>query len=466
LKISFHGAAQNVTGSKHLIKTAKGKQILLDCGLFQGHGKETDGLNRNWGFDPQKVDYLILSHAHIDHCGLIPKLVKDGFSGPIFCTPGTFDLMKILLFDSAKIQSYDIQYVNKKRAKQHKELFEPLYEEEDVEAALSRVVEVEYQEEFRVNDDINFTFFNAGHIVGSASVYLIITEDGKNTRIGFTGDLGRYNDEIHPAPTSLPQVDILICESTYGDRLHAPVKEVEKQLHDIIEETCVKRKGNLVIPAFSVGRTQELVYALNRLEINKELPLINYYVDSPLSVEATKVVKKHYEDYNDKFQLFLKRDKDPFDFDQLHYVKEVEDSKAIEAIKEPVVIISSSGMADAGRVKHHIAHNIEDPRSTILIVGYCEPNSLGGRLGRGDKSVFIFGDEYQVKARIEKINSMSAHGDYNDMIRFLLPQHTNEVKKVFLVHGEVESQLIFAKKLQNLGFEDINVPKLHEDFNI
>jgi metallo-beta-lactamase family protein len=466
LKISFHGAAQNVTGSKHLIKTAKGKQILLDCGLFQGHGKETDGLNRNWGFEPSEVDYLILSHAHIDHCGLIPKLIKDGFSGPIFCTPGTFDLMKILLFDSAKIQSYDIQYVNKKRAKQHKELFEPLYEEEDVEAALSRVVEVEYQEEFRVNDDINFTFFNAGHIVGSASVYLIITEDGKNTRIGFTGDLGRYNDEIHPAPTSLPQVDILICESTYGDRLHAPVKEVEKQLHDIIEETCVKRKGNLVIPAFSVGRTQELVYALNRLEINKELPLINYYVDSPLSVEATKVVKKHYEDYNDKFQLFLKRDKDPFDFDQLHYVKEVEDSKAIEAIKEPVVIISSSGMADAGRVKHHIAHNIEDPRSTILIVGYCEPNSLGGRLGRGDKSVFIFGDEYQVKARIEKINSMSAHGDYNDMIRFLLPQHTNEVKKVFLVHGEVESQLIFAKKLQNLGFEDINVPKLHEDFNI
>lgn len=466
MKISFHGAAQNVTGSKHLIKTAKGKQILLDCGLFQGHGKETDGLNRNWGFEPSEVDYLILSHAHIDHCGLIPKLIKDGFSGPIFCTPGTFDLMKILLFDSAKIQSYDIQYVNKKRAKQHKELFEPLYEEEDVEAALSRVVEVEYQEEFRVNDDINFTFFNAGHIVGSASVYLIITEDGKNTRIGFTGDLGRYNDEIHPAPTSLPQVDILICESTYGDRLHAPVKEVEKQLHDIIEETCVKRKGNLVIPAFSVGRTQELVYALNRLEINKELPLINYYVDSPLSVEATKVVKKHYEDYNDKFQLFLKRDKDPFDFDQLHYVKEVEDSKAIEAIKEPVVIISSSGMADAGRVKHHIAHNIEDPRSTILIVGYCEPNSLGGRLGRGDKSVFIFGDEYQVKARIEKINSMSAHGDYNDMIRFLLPQHTNEVKKVFLVHGEVESQLIFAKKLQNLGFEDINVPKLHEDFNI
>lgn len=466
MKISFHGAAQNVTGSKHLIKTAKGKQFLLDCGLFQGHGKETDELNRNWGFDPQKVDYLILSHAHIDHCGLIPKLVKDGFSGPIFCTPGTFDLMKILLYDSAKIQSYDIQYVNKKRAKQHKELFEPLYEEEDVDAALSKVVEVEYQEEFRVNDDISFTFFNAGHIVGSASVYLIITEDGKTTRIGFTGDLGRYNDEIHPAPTSLPQVDILVCESTYGDRLHAPVKEVEKQLHDIIEETCVKRKGNLVIPAFSVGRTQELVYALNRLEINKELPLINYYVDSPLSVEATKVVKKHYEDYNDKFQLFLKRDKDPFDFDQLHYVKEVEDSKAIETIKEPVVIISSSGMADAGRVKHHIAHNIEDPRSTILIVGYCEPNSLGGRLGRGDKSVFIFGDEYQVKAKVEKINSMSAHADYNDMIRFLLPQNTNEVKKVFLVHGEVEAQLSFKKHLNNIGFTNIVNPSIHQEFDI
>lgn len=466
MKISFHGAAQNVTGSKHLIKTNKGKQILLDCGLFQGHGKETDELNRNWGFEPSEVDYLILSHAHIDHCGLIPKLVKDGFSGPIFCTPGTFDLMQILLYDSAKIQSYDIQYINKRRAKQHKEFFEPLYEEEDVEAALSKVVEVEYQEEFRINDDIYFSFFNAGHIVGSASVYLVINEDGKKTRIGFSGDIGRYNDEIHPAPTSLPQLDILICESTYGDRLHAPVKDVEKQLHDIIVETCINKKGNLIIPAFSVGRTQELVYALNRLEINKELPLINYYVDSPLSVEATKVVKKYYDDYNDKFKRYLLRDKEPFDFDSLHYVKEVEESKAIGAIKEPVVIISSSGMADAGRVKHHIAHNIENPKNTILLVGYCEPNSLGGRLERGDKEVFIFGDEYRVKAKIEKINSMSAHGDYNDLIRFLMPQNVNEVKQVFLVHGEYEAQLSFAKHLNNLGFKNVVNPAIHQEFTI
>jgi metallo-beta-lactamase family protein len=466
LKIAFHGAARMVTGSKHLITTDAGKKILLDCGMFQGHPKETEQLNKDWGFEPNDIDYLILSHAHIDHSGLIPKLIKDGFRGKIYCTPGTYDLAEILLLDSARIHESDIKYLNRKRAKANKKPYDPLYTEDDALLALQKMKQVDYDKWESIDHDVKVLFKDAGHIIGSASVSLIINEHGKEKKIAFSGDIGRYNDEILREPQEFPQADVIICESTYGDSLHEPIEVVTKQLHEIIIDTCVRKKGNLIIPAFSVGRTQEIVYALNRLEVEKKLPDIDFYVDSPLSVEATEVMKSHSEYYNDKLKSFMKRDPDPFGFKRLHFIKNVDESKALMYEKKPVVIISSSGMADAGRVKHHIAHNIENPNSTILIVGYCEPRSLGGRLKNGAETVTIFGDEYRVHCDIKSVNSLSAHGDYNDMIKFLSCQDAEKVEQLFLVHGEYDVQQNFQEKLSLLGFKRISIPALHQEFTI
>jgi metallo-beta-lactamase family protein len=466
LKIAFHGAARMVTGSKHIITTDTGKKILLDCGLFQGNPRETEILNKEWGFEPSEISYLILSHAHIDHSGLIPKLVKDGFKGKIYCTPGTYDMAEVLLYDSAHIHISDIKYFNKKRARANKKAFEPLYNMEDVDKCLPRFVKVDYDKWFKIDEEVKFIFKDAGHIIGSASVSIVINEKGKEKRITFSGDIGRYNDEILRSPQPFPQADIIICESTYGDSLHQPIEVVGKQLLETIIETCVNKKGNLIIPAFSVGRTQEIVYALNRLEVDKQLPDVDFYVDSPLSVEATNIMKDHSSYYNDKLKEYMKRDPDPFGFKKLHFIKDVEESKALMFEKRPVVIISASGMADAGRVKHHIAHNIEDTKNTILLVGYCEPNSLGGKLKRGLKDVTIFGDSYRVNCEVKSINSLSAHGDYNDLIKFLSCQKAEEVEKLFLVHGEYDVQQIFDDKLKTWGFNHIEVPALHQEFSI
>lgn len=466
MQLTFHGAARQVTGSKHLIQLQSGTNILLDCGMFQGNPAEADTLNRNWGFVPAEVDFVILSHAHIDHCGLIPKLVADGYRGKIYCTPVTFEMVKILLMDSAKIQEADVRYHNKKRAHRGEAPVECLYSVEEAQLCFERFELVRYHEVTKLTEEVSFEFTDVGHILGSAAVHLTINEAGKQTRLTFSGDVGRYNDDLLPAPETFSQADYLIMESTYGDRLHSGTGVTANKLLEVIIDTCLKKQGKLIIPSFSVGRTQEIVYLLNKLEIVKQLPQVNFYVDSPLSVKATEVMKNHMDLLNESFQQFRLKDKDPFDFKNLQYITEAEDSMALNSIAEPCVIISASGMADAGRVKHHIKHNIEDSRTTILLVGYCEPNSLGGKLLRGQREVTIFGERYQVNASIKKLNSLSAHGDYDDMCRFIQCQDPAKVKKLFLVHGEYDVQETFMEKLEARGYKNVVIPHLHESFEL
>lgn len=466
MKITFHGAARTVTGSKHLIRLDNGKQVLLDCGMFQGLGKETDILNRDMGFDPVTVDAVILSHAHVDHSGLLPKMVKDGYLKPIYCTSATKDLAAILMEDSAGIQKNDLKYLNKHRAVQGKPLITPLYSEEDAMAAAALFEERVYGEWFDVIEGVQCLFTDAGHIIGSACVHLRITENGKTTALTFSGDIGRYRDVILQSPAIFPQADYIIMESTYGDSLHELQASSTDDLLRWVVHTCLKKRGKLIIPAFSVGRTQELLYAFNQLEEENRLPPINYYVDSPLSREATRIVSSHPEYFNERLQQLMKTDKNPFDFEGLTFIRTVDESKLLNYSSDPCVIISASGMAEAGRIKHHISNNIENSRNTILMVGYCEPNSLGGRLKLKPKEVNIFGVSHEVHAEIGEMRSMSAHGDYQDMLHWLQCQEHSLIKKLFLVHGEYEVQENFAHRLKQHGFKNVEIPNRHQAFHL
>lgn len=466
MKIAFHGAARTVTGSKHLLTLKNGNKYLLDCGLFQGMGKETDSMNRHWGFEAGSVKAIILSHAHIDHCGLIPKLVKDGFRGNIYCTPATQHLAAILLEDSAEIQEDDVKYSNKRRAAEGQPYLRPLYTIEDAKAALDYFTSVEYERWHAIDEDVEIMYTDAGHIIGSAAVHLKIKENGRESRLTFSGDVGRYRDVILKSPTAFPQADFILLESTYGNSLHDVFVTTPDALLQWIETACLQKKGKLILPAFSVGRTQEILFTLNQLEIENRLPAIDYFVDSPLSVEATEVVKQYPQHFNRNIQKIIQSDKDPFSFKGLKYIKNVEESKLLNFRKQPCVIISASGMADAGRVKHHISNNVENSRNTILFTGYCEPNSLGGRLMAGAKEVGIFGVPHEVHAEIGAIRSMSAHGDYEDLSQFLACQDPKMVKKLFLVHGEYEVQLQFRERLLKKGFADIEIPERHYEIGL
>ena len=466
MKIAFHGAARTVTGSKHLLTLNNGKKYLLDCGMFQGMGKETDALNREFGFDPVAVDYLILSHAHIDHCGLIPKLVRDGFKGKIFCTPATKDLSAILMEDSAGIQENDLKFVNKRRAAEGLPYFLPLYTTDDALKAVEYFVTVDYDQWFAVDENVQVMYKDAGHIIGSATVHLKINEDGKETRLTFSGDVGRYRDVILKSPAEFPQADYIILESTYGNSLHEKISGTTELLLQWIIKTCLQKKGKLIIPAFSVGRTQEILFALNQLETENRLPDLTYIVDSPLSKEATLVIESYPQYFNKTIQKLIETDKDPFSFKGLKFIKSVEESKMLNYSKDPLVIISASGMAEAGRVKHHISNNIENSRNTILLTGYCEPNSLGGRLKLHPKEVHIFGAPHEVNAEIAEIRSMSAHGDYNDLSQWLACQDPKQVKKLFLVHGEYNVQMDFQQRLISKGFADVEIPERHYEVGL
>ncbi len=466
MKISFHGAARCVTGSKHLLTLKNGRKILLDCGMFQGMGKQTAALNQYWGFEPEKVDYLVLSHAHIDHSGLIPKLVKDGFKGKIFATPATRELTAVLLDDSAHIQEDDVKYINKKRAADGQPLLEPLYSSEDADKAVELFEEVPYDNWYKIDDGIELLYTDAGHIIGSAAVHLKITEDGKTRQLTFSGDVGRYRDIILRSPSVFPQADFIILESTYGNSLHDLHQPTLNLLLEWIERICVKKKGKLIIPAFSVGRTQEILFALNQLELERRLPDLDYFVDSPLSIETTEIVKKYDTYFNKTIQKILQTDHDPFAFKGLKYIKKVEESKLLNFRNEPCVIISASGMAEAGRVKHHISNNLENSRNGILMTGYCEPHSLGARLQSGKKEVNIFGVAHEIHAEIGSIRSMSAHGDYEDLSQFLACQDMKLVDKLFLVHGEYDVQEAFKDRLINKGFEDVTIPEMHFEIGL
>jgi metallo-beta-lactamase family protein len=464
MQITFNGAAQVVTGSKHLIHTPKGRKILLDCGLFQGKVSKREDLNRHFGFDPHSVDYVILSHAHIDHSGLLPALYREGFRGIIFATPATISLCELMLYDSAHIQHDDLNYLNEKRKRKGESVLKPLYDVEDVEKVLQLMIPVEYDEELKPDDETTFYFTDAGHLLGSAAVHLDIKTGARSKiKITYTGDIGRPNDPILRSPEPFRQPDVLICESTYGNRLHTKSGNSEQALLNIVTDICVKNLGKLIIPAFSVDRTQELVYTLEKMFNSGQLPNIKIYVDSPLSVRATEVMKKHEECYNDSFIEYMHRnDPEPFSFTNLTYITDVNESKKLNDLKEPCIIISASGMAEAGRIKHHIKNNIEKHNCAILLVGYCTPESLGGRLLAGNKTVRIFGEEYTVNARIIDMEYYSSHGDYNEILQYLSCINPKKVKQTFLVHGEYESCVGLKEHLLDAGFRNIYIPTLGE----
>jgi metallo-beta-lactamase family protein len=465
MQIKFSGATETVTGSKHVVKTDKGYSILLDCGLYQGMGKETDALNRQFDFNPSDIDVVILSHAHIDHSGNIPLLVKQGYLGSIYCTPPSLAVVEVLLYDSAKIHEYDIEYVNKKRAKKGEPLLVPLYTTKDVDRCLKHFKTVPYRSEFYLNDEVSFSFTDAGHILGSAVVNLKFKNNSKKiTSLSFTGDVGKYNDMLLKDPETFPQADYIICESTYGDRLHEIETDAELHLLNVVRNTCVEKKGKLIIPAFSLGRTQEIVFILDKLKNLGMLPNIKVYVDSPMSSNVTDIMRNHIDCFNDKMQVYIKADKDPFGFNNLKYITEKSESIELNNSKEPCIIISASGMMDAGRIKHHLKNNISNAKNTILVVGYCTPNSLGGRIREGQKVVKIFGDEYEVNADVEIIDSYSAHADYRELIRFLSCQDKQKVKKIFLVHGDSPAKISFKEKLITEGFKEVIIPHKNETF--
>jgi metallo-beta-lactamase family protein len=466
MKISFHGAARTVTGSKHIIHLDDGRQILLDCGMFQGMGRETEELNEHFGFNPKKIDVVLLSHAHIDHSGLLPKLVKEGYEGKIISTEATRDLTDILLRDSAEIQTYETEHINKRRAAKKLPPYEPIYTAGDVEKTMELFETCEYGQWFEVMKGVEAMFTNAGHLIGSAAISLRITEHNQTTTILFSGDIGRYHSVLLQPPAEAPQADFIILESTYGDKHHDISFNTIETLQKWIKKICVEKGGQLIIPAFSVGRTQEVLYALNQLSLEKRLPELPCFIDSPLSLKATQTIKQYTDQFNERLQQVLAVDDDPFDFPGLKHIETVEDSKKLVDYSQPCVIISASGTADAGRVKYHINECIGSENNAILFVGYCGAKSLGGQLLKGKKKVEIFSDPCRVAAQVGRMEGMSAHGDTDDLARFIGNQDPEKVKAIFLVHGEYEVQKAFADRLAMKGFDHIEVPAQHHLYDL
>ena len=465
MKLQFIGAARTVTGSMHHLIVNK-RQYLLDCGLYQGKRKEAFEINRNFNFfNPAEIECLILSHAHIDHCGNMPNLVKNGFTGNIYCTPATKDLITYMLKDSAHIQEKDVEFVNKRRKKQGKNPFEPLYTNEDVEKALELVRPIRYRTEFKINDDITIKFFDAGHILGSAVTHLTLRENSKTIKLGFSGDLGRPNLPILKDPELIPEIDYWISESTYGGRLHDKIEGMEQNLADVINK-AVTRKAKIIVPAFSVGRTQELVYSIHKIFEKGLAKVIPIYVDSPLAVNVTGIFRTHEECFDKETIEFMNKYEDPFGFNRLTYVNSVEESKRLNDLDGPMMIISASGMAEAGRILHHLRNNIENPNNIILMVGYCAENTLGRKIIEKEKTVKIFGEEFHLNAEVVVLHSMSAHADADELTNYCQKLSVAKIKKTFLVHGDYEQQQLFAERLKEINIRDVEIPDRGNVFEI
>ncbi|MCL2435010.1 MAG: MBL fold metallo-hydrolase [Lentimicrobiaceae bacterium] len=467
MKLESIGASGGeVTGSKFLLTTKENKKILIDCGMYQGKGLETDAMNRDLGFAPADIDFIILSHAHIDHSGLIPYIHKNGFKGKVFCTPATRDLCAIMLPDSGKIQETDTRQFNKKRALHQLPPVEPLYTMQDAAACMGRFISIPYNIHFSITPTFSFEFYDAGHILGGASIYISFVEDNEIRTLLYTGDVGRYHKRILPDPCILPKADYIMCESTYGNRLHETIEDAEQKLMLVVLDACAKRKGKLIIPSFAIGRTQEIVYALHRLKNAGNLPHVDIFVDSPLATSATEIFRLHADSFNEEMQRFIHSNPDPFGFENLHYIRTIDDSKRLNTYNRPCVIISASGMMEAGRVKYHLANNIDNPRTTILSVGYCAPTTLGAKIMRGDKEVSIFGVKYKVRATLENIQSYSGHADYNELLHYLNTQNPETVRKFFVIHGEDDARVAFAQRVEEHGFKDVVMPKGKEVFEL
>jgi len=464
MQIEFQGAARTVTGSMHIVH-ANGKKILLDCGLFQGHRDEAKRRNREFPFDPRSVDAVVLSHAHIDHSGNIPGLVKQGFAGPVYCTPATRDLCGIMLADSAYIQVRDAEYLNKKNRRKGEPPVEALYTPEDAVKAMASFRTLPYHRETEILSGVSMTFSDAGHILGSASVRLSVREKGRSFLLGFTGDIGPDDLPIVRDPEFMGEVEVLLSESTYGGKLHEPPVDREDHLRRDIMRT-VERGGKVIMPAFSVGRTQNIVFILHKLKDANSLPDFPVYVDSPLAVNATDIFKKHPETFDEEISAHVRDHHDPFGFSRLKYIRNVEDSKKLNDSPDPCLIISASGMCEAGRILHHLANNIGDPRNTIAIIGYQAEHTLGKRLVDGAEEVKILGSLHKRKAEVVKYNAFSAHADHEGLLSYAGKFDRKVLGKIFLVHGDEQRATAFRDALvERFGF-DTSIPSRGEKFEL
>ena len=464
-KLWFHGAAREVTGSMHLVQN-DGRTIALDCGLAQGRRKETNAKNRSFPCAADAIDAVVLSHAHIDHCGKLPRLVKGGFGGPIYATPATCDLVRVLLADSAHIQEEDAEYWNRKRVKRGDAPIEPLYTHLEAEKTIELLEPRRLEETFDAGGDMRVTLHEAGHMLGSAGVLVEVgNAKGSSVRVVFTGDLGRMNLAILRDPAPLPMCDYLICESTYGGRDTPDNQGMSAQLEAIINQT-VERGGKLIIPAFAVGRTQVLVYHARMLAYERRIPeRLPIVVDSPLAIRATEIFRQHPEVYDVEAAAFRRVTGDLFKCADCEYTRSVEQSKALHGRKEPMIILSASGMCEAGRILHHLKNNLEDPRNTILIVGFQAMHTLGRRLVEKHKQVKIFGERYDVKAQVKSLKGFSAHADAGELARWTAPL-AGTARTAFLVHGEADQSAALAETMRQGGFADVVIPQSGQTFEL
>ena len=461
MNINFYslGAAEEVTGSKHVLEI-DGKIYLIDCGAFQGSRAEADRKNRNFGIATDRIEAVILTHGHLDHCGLLPLLAKQGFNGNIYATPATRDIASLIMMDSAKIQARDAEYLRKQAIKKgDKFIWTPLYDEKDAIKATSQIISVSYNRPMYIGDGVKLEFFDAGHILGSALAFITVKKGGEEVRILATGDLGRREKPIIRDPDLCPAADYIILESTYGNRRH---DESGDALHHLagIAEQAVKNQGKIIIPAFAIERTQELVYYFHLLVDYKIIPEIPIFVDSPMATNATTIFQVHPECYDEETkEAFIKHHKNPFGFNSLHFTTSVQESKALNDMKGPLIIISADGMCEAGRIQHHLINNIGDPNTTILVVGYMAENTLGRRIVERPDEVKIHGMWLKRKADVEKINAFSGHADYSEIITWLKSLDTSRLKKIFMVHGEPKGQAAFKKHLADAGFPNVDIVK-------
>ena len=472
MKLQFLGAAKQVTGSMYLLELEDGYKILIDCGtdMEREIDFETPIINKSFfPFDASLINLVVLTHAHIDHSGNIPMLFREGYEGQVLCTPPTADLTELLLFDSANLHLRRLKAAQGESNKKHKQMDRLLrkgdmYLQKDVENSLENFVTLQFNKKFTIKPGLEITFFPAGHLLGAAHLYFSITEGDEIKTLGFSGDIGRNNYPLHIDPQILPPVDYLICESTYGNRIHEDKVSPMDAMEAIIKETCIDKPGRLVIPAFSVGRTQAVLYTLNRLIEERNFPAIRVFTDSPMGRSSTKIYAKYLSYLNPEARSFQKEYDELFDFDNLVYLQSEKESNAIQNYHEPCVIISSSGMITGGRVEKHIADNISNSYATILLIGYSAEGTLGRQLLAGSETIKVKDREYKVNARIRKIDVFSGHADQLGLLSFIKNQQIDKLKKVFLTHGEEESMLEFRHEIQKLGFNEVILPAKNETY--